>query len=98
MPLSESSLVMLNQLNFINSQDVLGSEQDDFIKDIFKKIFSSGDVYTMTEIEHYLAGNPKANPVTTERFLNVAHYQKAKFDAKNPLKLASDSCGCGGEC
>jgi len=33
-----------------------------------------------------------------ERILNVAHYQKAKFDARNPLKMAHDSCGCGGDC
>jgi hypothetical protein len=97
MPLSESSLVLLNQLKTID-RNVPGHEQNDFIMNIFKKILSSGDIYNIVEIENWLVDNPQTNPIVAERILNVAHYQRAKYDSKNPLKMAHDSCGCGGDC
>jgi len=98
MPLSERSLVLLNNLKSIDHDKIIGSEQDDLIRETFKKILSSGDMYTINEIENWINGGQKINPVIAERILNVAHYQKAKFDAKNPLKMAHDDCGCGGDC
>lgn len=98
MPLSERSLVLLNHLKSINCDKILGSEQDDLIQNTFKKILSSGDIYKIDEIENWLDGGQQTHPIVAERILNVAHYQKAKFDAKNPLKMAHDSCGCGGDC
>lgn len=98
MPLSERSLVLLNQLKSIDCSGTLGSEQDDLIKNTFKKILSHGDTYKIDEIKNWLDNNPQTNHLIIERILNVAHYQKAKFDAKNPLKMAHDSCGCGGDC
>ena len=99
MTLSESSLVLLNRLTSIDCNGTLGSEQDDLIRDTFKKILSSGNVYKIDDIEQWLASNHVTNPVVSERILNVAHYQKAKHDANNPLKMAhDDSCGCGGDC
>ena len=97
MPLSEKSLVFLNELKSIVTDGTLGSNQDELIKTTFKKILSSGDIYKIEEIEHWLSSS-QTNPIVAERILNVAHYQKAKFDAKNPLKMAHDSCGCGGDC
>jgi hypothetical protein len=97
-PLSEKSLVLLNQLKSIDCSEALGSEHEDLITDTFKKILSSGDTYKIGEIENWLDNNPQINHVVTERILNVAHYQKVKYDAKNPLKMAPDSCGCGGDC
>jgi len=97
-PLSERSLVLLNHLKSIDPDKIIGSEQDDLIRETFKKILSSGDMYTINEIENWINGGQKINPVIAERILNVAHYQKAKFDAKNPLKMAHDDCGCGGDC
>ena len=99
MTLSESSLVLLNRLTSIDCNGTLGSEQDDLIQDTFKKILSSGNVYKIDDIEQWLDSNRITNPVVAERILNVAHYQKAKHDANNPLKMAhDDSCGCGGDC
>jgi hypothetical protein len=98
MPLSESSLVLLNRLKSIESDKLIGNEQDDLIRDTFKQILSNGDAYKIDEIENWLDGEQKITPVIAERILNVAHYQKAKYDAKNPLKMAHDSCGCGGDC
>ena len=98
MPLSERTLVLLNHLKSIDSDKIIGSEPDDLIHDTFKKILSNGDTYKIDEIENWLDNGQKINPIIAERILNVAHYQKAKFDAKNPLKMAHDSCGCGGDC
>lgn len=97
MPLSEKSLVLLNDLKSIDCNGTLERNQDELIKITFKKILSSGDIYKIGEIENWLA-NSHTNPIIAERILNVAHYQKAKFDAQNPLKMAHDSCGCGGDC
>ncbi|MFZ0184554.1 MAG: hypothetical protein WBV92_04450 [Nitrosotalea sp.] len=98
MPLSERSLVLLNHLKSIDCTKIIGSDQDDLIQDTLKKILSSGDTYKIDEIENWLDDGKKIDPVIAQRILNVAHYQKAKFDAKNPLKMAHDSCGCGGDC
>jgi hypothetical protein len=97
MPLSEKALVFLNELKSIAPDGTLGSNQDELIKTTFKNILSSGDIYKIEEIENWLYTS-QTNPIVAERILNVAHYQKAKFDAKNPLKMAHDSCGCGGDC
>ena len=98
MALSERSLDLLNQLKLIDCNGPLESEQDNLIKETFKKILSCGDTYKIVEIEYWLDSNPQINSIIAERILNVAHYQKAKYDAKNPLKMAPDSCGCGGDC
>jgi hypothetical protein len=98
MPLSERSLVLLNQLKFIDCSGAMGSKQDEMIKDAFKKILASGDTYKIGEIANWLEDNARTNPLVAERILNIAHYQKAKVDAKTPLKMARDSCGCGGDC
>ena len=99
MPLSENSLVLLNYLKSVDYDKITGSkQQDDLIQNTFKKILSSRDSYEIKEIENWLDVGQKINPVIAQRILNVAHYQKAKFDAKNPLKMAHDSCGCSGDC
>lgn len=99
MALSENSLALLNPLASIECNGTLGSEQDDLIRDIFKKILSGGNVYKIDDIEQWIDSNRITNPVIAERILNVAHYQKAKHEAQNPLKMAhDDSCGCGGDC
>ncbi|MDH2908417.1 MAG: hypothetical protein PXX83_10025 [Candidatus Nitrosotalea sp.] len=99
MPLSERSLALLNHLITIDCNGALDREQDDLIKDAFAKILSSGNIYKIDDIEKWLDTCQITNTVVAERVLNVAHYQKAKYDAKNPLKMAhDDSCGCGGDC
>lgn len=98
MTLSEKSLILLNNLKSISDDKILESEQEDLIQNIFKKILTSGDTYKIEDVENWLDGEQKIHPLVAQRILNVAHYQKAKFDAKNPLKMAHDSCGCGGDC
>ncbi|HJW20687.1 MAG TPA: hypothetical protein VJ571_09060 [Candidatus Nitrosotalea sp.] len=100
MPLSEKSLSLLNRLVTIDCNGTLGREQDDLIRDTLAQVLSNGDIYKIDDIEKWLDANHVTNTVVSERILNVAHYQKAKHDAKNPLKMAhdDDSCGCGGDC
>jgi hypothetical protein len=98
MPLSENSLVLLNKIASIDCKGALDSTQDELIKDTFKQILSSGNIYKIDDIEKWLE-TVSTNTIVSERILNVAHYQKAKYDAQNPLKMAhDDSCGCGGDC
>ena len=75
----------------------LKPEDEAIIKEIFKKILSSGDNYDVSEIENWI--NTMANSqYVNERILNIAHYQKAKHEARNKLKMMPDDCGCGGNC
>lgn len=100
MTLSDKSLGLLHRLVSIDCNGTLGREQDDLIRDTFAQVLSNGDMYKIGEIENWLDVNRMANTIVADRILNVAHYQKAKHDAKNPLKMAhdDDSCGCGGDC
>jgi hypothetical protein len=99
MPLSERSLALLSRLVTIRCNGTLGREQDDLIKDTFAQVLSNGDIYKIDEIEKWLGTNLVMDTAMSARILNIAHYQKAKHDAKNPLKMAhDDSCGCGGDC
>jgi hypothetical protein len=98
MPLSEKSLVLLDDLKSIENDAIISSEQDDLIRNTFKQILLNGDIYKIDDIENWLVDKQRVNPLVADRILNVAHYQKAKYDANNPLKMAQDSCGCGGDC
>ena len=90
--------MLLHKIAAIDCKGALDSTQDELIKDTFKQILSSGNIYKITDIEKWLE-TVSPNAVVSERILNVAHYQKAKYDAQNPLKMAhDDSCGCGGDC
>lgn len=94
--LSEKSLALLDHIKS-GGVDASGNLQDVLVKDVFKKILSGGDVYKIEEIDNWLHAN-LSNIAAIERILNVAHYQKAKHDASNPLKMMDDGCGCGGDC
>lgn len=98
MTLSEKSLVLLNNLKSIGGDKIMEDEQENLIQNTFKKILTSGDVYKIEDIENWLDSEQKIHTMVAQRILNVAHYQKAKFDANNPLKMSHDSCGCGGNC
>lgn len=98
MTLSANSLVLLNHFKSIGGNETLESEQDDLIQNTFKKILTNGDNYKIVDIENWLDSEQEIHTLVAQRILNIAHYQKAKFDAKNPLKMAHDSCGCGGDC
>ncbi len=96
MALSEKSLEFLIPLKLIG--DEISSNEQEEVTNIFQKILFSGNSYKIEEIEDWLKSNTKMTQNSIDKILNTAHYQKAKYDARNPLKMAPDSCGCGGDC
>lgn len=96
MLLTEKSLELLGQMKILGEQ--LSSSDLESIKEIFKKILLSGNSYKIEDIENWLQSNTNISQNNVDKILNTAHYQKAKYDSMNPLKMAPDSCGCGGDC
>ncbi|MGB9002278.1 MAG: hypothetical protein WCC52_00540 [Nitrosotalea sp.] len=93
------SFLFLEQLQgLISNAKSLGYHDDDLVKLTFKKILESGDTYSITELENWFVS--KVNGVdrsVIDRVLNIAHYQKSKFEANNKFRIVSDGndCGCG---
>ena len=53
----------------------------------------------MHELEHWFTNDDqKTEQKILDRIMNIAHYQKSKFDAENKFKIISndDGCSCGG--
>ena len=96
MPLTNNIIIHLNEITTsISSKKHLNPEDENVIKKAFKTILESGDLYTIDELESWftLEGSWNDKP-TIERIINIAHYQHAKHEASNKLKLVSDSYGC----
>ncbi len=94
--LNSNSMMLLEQIKQITSETRLKPEDEDTIKDIFKKILSNGDSYDLSEIENWISTIQSLS--MGERIMNIAHYQKTKHVARNKLKMMPDDCGCGGNC
>ncbi|MDE1726622.1 MAG: hypothetical protein KGH89_05090 [Thaumarchaeota archaeon] len=96
--MKSESLLLLDALQDIASAASLGSQDEDLVKSVFKKILDSGDTYNMTELESWFSKVVSANQSAVDRVLNIAHYQKSKFEARNKFRMISDGddCGCGG--
>ncbi len=90
-------MTLLEQIKQVTLETQLKATDEDMIKDIFKKILSSGDNYSLSEIEDWL-NTVTQTPSVGERIMNIAHYQKTKHEASNRLKMMPDDCGCGGNC
>lgn len=90
-------MMLLEQIKQVATETGLKPEDESAIKDIFKKILSSGDDYDLSEIENWLNTVTQSQSVG-ERIMNIAHYQKIKYEASNKLKMMPDDCGCGGNC
>ncbi len=88
--------MLLEKIKLV-SETQLKPEDENAIKDIFKKILSSGDNYDLSEIENWLNTVTQSQSIG-ERIMNIAHYQKTKYEASNRLKMMPDDCGCGGNC
>ncbi len=90
-------MTLLEQIKQVTLETQIKATDEDMIKDIFKKILSSGDNYSLSEIEDWL-NTVTQTPSVGERIMNIAHYQKTKHEASNRLKMMPDDCGCGGNC
>lgn len=94
------SLALLQQIrDLAENPKSLGQSDEDLVKTTFKKILESGDTCSVAELENWFTNQTNAweQPVI-DRIMNVAHYQKSKFDASNKFRMISDGneCGCGG--
>jgi len=96
----QDSTILLNELQkLILNAKSLKSEDEEFVKSTFKKILEGGDNYSMHELEHWFTNDDqKTEQKILDRIMNIAHYQKSKFDAENKFKIIShdDGCSCGG--
>ncbi len=73
----------------------LGYRDDDIVKLIFKKILESGDTYSITELEDWFGSKVDGDDRSViNRVLNIAHYQKSKFEANNKFRIVSDGNDC----
>lgn len=95
---SESFLLLEQLQGLVSNAKSLGYHDDDLVKLTFKKILESGDTYSIQELENWFVS--KVNGVdqsVIDRVLNIAHYQKSKFEANNKFRIVSDGndCGCG---
>ena len=96
----KDSAILINELQKLASNaKTLMPADEGFVKNTFKQILESGDNYNMHEIEHWFANDDdKTEQKVLDRIMNIAHYQKSKFDAENKFKIISndDGCSCGG--
>ena len=95
----QESVILLNQLEKLSSNVDLGPEDEEFIKDTFKKILEGGDNYNMHELENWFTNrDQKIEQQVLDRMMNIAHYQKSKIEASNKFRMVSDGgdCSCGG--
>ncbi len=98
MPLTNNVIIQLNQItNKIMDKNSLNSQDEDFIKGIFKKILDSGETYNVEEIESWFEneGSWKSKKSIT-RITNMCHYIQDRFEQSNKFRVISDenSCGC----
>lgn len=96
---SESFLLLEQLQGLVSNAKSLGYNDDDLVKLTFKKILESGDTYSIVELENWFSGKVSGTDQSViDRVLNIAHYQKSKFEANNKFRMVSDGndCSCGG--
>ncbi len=98
MPLTNNVIIQLNQITaMIKDKNSLNSQDEDFIKDIFKKILKSGEIYNVEEIESWFEneGSWKSKK-SISRITNMSHYVQEKHSQTNQFRILSDdnSCNC----
>ena len=98
MPLTNNVIIQLNQItSSVNNKNELSSKDEDFIKEIFKKILESGETYNVEEIESWFENEGTWNSKKSiVRITNMSHYLLDKYQQKNNLRIMSDehSCSC----
>jgi len=96
---NESLLLLHPVQNLVAGAKQLDSQGEDLVKSIFKKILESGDTYSVAELESWFVNQTGiVEQSVLDRIMNIAHYQKSKFEASNKFRMVSDGdeCGCGG--
>ena len=92
MPLANDIIIRLNEITTsVSNKKHLSQDDESMIKSVFKNIVEGGGRYDIYEIESWFAleGSWKDKSVV-DRIMNIAHYQKTKYEEKNKLKFVSD--------
>ena len=100
MPLLNSTIMRLNEITTnVQDKSKLTSENEDFIKQIFKKLNENGERYDVDEIESWFEneGSWNTQEVRT-RIVNISHYAQSKFEQTNKFRMVTDTCGDGDSC
>ena len=87
----------MNGLRVEDKKKLTDTEIDD-IKNIFKKILQSGQMYDVEDVESWFINEGTWNDKNTiSRITNLSHYIQSKHEQKNPFRIVSsddDSCDC----
>jgi len=92
MPLTNNVIILLNQITTrVKDKNSLNSQDEDFVKDIFKKILDSGEIYNVEEIESWFEneGSWNSKKIIT-RISNMSHYLQDKYAQSNHFRILSD--------
>lgn len=95
----DRSIELLQSLESLaaNTRQLEPSDEE-LVRSTFKKILENGDIYSVAELENWFMKNAEATDRSIiDRIMNIAHYQKSKFEASNKFRMVSDGnkCGCG---
>lgn len=96
MPLLNSTIIRLNEITTnIEDKSALTSENEDFIKQIFKELNESGERYDVDEIESWFENEGTWNNKDVRmRITNISHYIQTKHEQTNKFRMmpSDDSC------
>jgi hypothetical protein len=97
-PLTNNVIIQLNEItSMVTDKNSLKSEDENFIKNVFKKILEQGEIYNVEEIESWFKneGSWKNRNIIT-RITNMSHYIQQKYEQTNKFNILNDehSCSC----
>jgi hypothetical protein len=97
-PLTNNVIIQLNEITtMVTDKNSLKSEDENFIKSVFKKILEQGEIYNVEEIEAWFKneGSWKNRNLIT-RITNMSHYIQQKYEQTNKFNILNDehSCSC----
>lgn len=97
-PLTNNVIIQLNEITtMITDKNSLQSEDENFIKSVFKKMLEQGESYNVDEIESWFKneGSWKNRNLIT-RITNMSHYIQQKYEQTNKFNILNDehSCSC----
>ena len=100
MPLLNSTIMRLNEITSnVEDKSALTSENEDFVKKIFKEINENGERYDVDEIESWFENEGSwTSKDVRMRIVNISHYEQSKSEQTNKFKMISDSCDDDDSC
>lgn len=92
MPLTNNVIIQLNEITtMITNKNSLKSQDEEFIKIIFKKILGCGETYNVEEIESWFKNEGTwKNKNSITRITNMAHYIQEKYEQGNKFRMLPD--------